>query len=89
MYIKIIFALLIYTLHICDFFFPEIKCGKLSDVHQGSVALDCATFGCEAKYRCSDGFVLRYGDSIRTCLEQGWSGAQPCCISGKLKSSIS
>lgn len=59
----------------------EIICGALRAPHNGRVDFQDRSNGSEATYGCDQGYVLRFGDSIRTCLENSqWSGSAPCCI---------
>lgn len=59
----------------------EIICGALNSPHNGRVTFQERTNGSEATYECDEGYVLRFGDSIRTCMENSqWSGNAPCCI---------
>ena len=59
----------------------EIECGILQAPHFGQVSFNGTTLWSEAVYSCDPGYVLRFGDEIRTCIRRGmWSGREPCCI---------
>ena len=58
-----------------------IECRPLSAPHAGSVRFNGTTLWSEAVYSCDPGYVLRFGDEIRTCIRRGvWSGKEPCCL---------
>ena len=76
---------------IVQFFYliiAEIECGVLPAPHNGQVSFNGTTLWSEAVYSCNPGYVLRFGDEIRTCIRRGvWSGREPCCIR-KLKYTV-
>lgn len=74
----------------CPLLHAVIECGPLSAPHAGSVRFNGTTLWSEAVYSCDPGYVLRFGDEIRTCIRQGfWSGKEPCCIRKILHNVIS
>ena len=59
--------------------FVAISCGNLSNPVNGEVRVDGSTFGSQANYNCSEGYLLN-GNSTRMCLADGqWSGSEPSC----------
>ena len=61
------------------FHFTAIPCGNLSSPANGQVILDASTFGSQANYSCSEGYILN-GNSTRVCQADGqWSGSEPIC----------
>ena len=56
-----------------------VQCGTLNNPTYGEVSADRNTFGSQANYSCSEGYVLN-GNSTRMCLSDGqWSGSEPRC----------
>ena len=56
-----------------------IPCGNLSSPVNGQVSVEGNTFGSQANYSCSEGYVLN-GNSIRICQTDGqWTGSEPTC----------
>jgi len=59
--------------------FVAIPCGNLSSPVNGLVTVDGSTFGSQANYSCSEGYLLN-GNSSRMCQADGqWSGSEPTC----------
>ena len=58
-----------------------IQCGELCAIHNGGVSFNSTVLGSEAVYFCNEGYMLAFGDSIRTCMDNKlWSGTEPCCV---------
>ena len=56
-----------------------VQCGNLSSPLNGQVNVEGNTFGSQANYSCSEGYVLN-GNSTRMCQSDGqWSGSEPTC----------
>ena len=56
-----------------------VPCGNLSSPANGRVRIDGSTFGSQANYSCSEGYVLN-DNSSRMCQADGqWSGSEPTC----------
>ena len=56
-----------------------VPCGTLNNPTNGEVSADGSTFGSQANYSCSEGYVLN-GNSTRMCQADGqWSGSEPLC----------
>ena len=66
----LLFAFLLYI---------AVPCGNLSSPVNGLVTVNGSTFGSQANYNCSEGYVLN-GNSSRLCQADGqWSGSEPTC----------
>ena len=66
---------------LCDlqYFSTAVSCGNLSSPVDGRVSVNGNTFGSQANYSCSEGYVLN-GNSTRMCQADGqWSGSEPRC----------
>ena len=64
---------------IAQYFSTAVSCGNLTSPVDGEVSVDGNTFGSQANYSCSEGYVLN-GNSARMCLSDGqWSGSEPLC----------
>ena len=64
---------------IAQYFSIAVSCGNLSNPVDGEVSADGNTFGSQANYSCSEGYVLN-GNSTRMCQSDGqWSGSEPLC----------
>ena len=62
-----------------DFSSAAVQCGNLSSPINGQVSTDGNTFGLQANYSCSEGYVLN-GNSTRMCQSDGqWSGSEATC----------
>ena len=62
-----------------QYFSIAVSCGNLSNPVNSEVSADGNTFGSQANYSCSEGYVLN-GNSIRMCQADGqWSGSEPRC----------
>ena len=62
-----------------QYFSIAVSCGNLSSPVDGEVSADGNTFGSQANYSCSEGYVLN-GNSTRMCQSDGqWSGSEPLC----------
>ena len=62
-----------------QYFSIAVSCGNLSNPVDGEVRADGNTFGSQANYSCSEGYVLN-GNSTRMCQSDGqWSGSEPRC----------
>ncbi|XP_064384964.1 uncharacterized protein LOC135333878 isoform X2 [Halichondria panicea] len=59
----------------------DVFCSTLFDPTNGHITflVDPSTLVLTATYACDPGYGLSIGDMIRTCLELGWSGAEPVC----------
>ena len=56
-----------------------VPCGTLNNPTNGQVNVEGNTFGSQANYSCSEGYVLN-GNSTRMCQSDGqWSGSEPTC----------
>ena len=56
-----------------------VQCGNLSSPVNGQVNVEGNTFGSQANYSCSEGYVLN-GNSTRMCQSDGrWSGSEATC----------
>ena len=61
------------------YFSIAVSCGNLSSPVDGEVSAEGNTFGSQANYSCSEGYVLN-GNSTRMCQADGqWSGSKPTC----------
>ena len=66
-------------MNVYDISSAVVQCGNLSSPVNGQVSVDSNTFGSQANYSCSEGYVLN-GNSIRMCQSDGqWSGSEPTC----------
>ncbi len=65
----------------CILFPIDVFCSTLFDPTNGHITflVDPSTLVLTATYACDPGYGLSIGDMIRTCLELGWSGAEPVC----------
>ncbi|XP_022533297.2 CUB and sushi domain-containing protein 3 [Astyanax mexicanus] len=54
------------------------RCGSAGEIDNGQYEQDGNSFGAKAYAKCNNGFVLR-GESVRECLDSGWSGTIPTC----------
>ena len=62
-----------------QYFSIAVSCGNLSNPVDGEVSTEGNTFGSQANYSCSEGYVLN-GNSTRMCQADGqWSGSKPTC----------
>ena len=62
-----------------QYFSIAVSCGNLSSPVDGEVSAEGNTFGSQANYSCSEGYVLN-GNSTRMCQADGqWSGSEPRC----------
>jgi len=58
---------------------PVVDCGSLNNITSAQVTTDNTTFGSQANYSCSEGYLLN-GTSTRVCQADGqWSGNEPTC----------
>ena len=56
-----------------------VPCGTLNNPTNGQVSAEGNTFGSQASYSCSEGYVLN-GNNIRMCQsDRQWSGSEPTC----------
>ena len=56
-----------------------VQCDTLNNPTNGEVSAEGNTFGSQANYSCSEGYVLN-GISTRMCQADGqWSGSEPLC----------
>jgi len=56
-----------------------VDCGILNQPNGGQVTRDGSSFGSQANYSCSEGYVLN-GNTTRVCQGDGqWSGSEPTC----------
>ena len=64
------------------FHFTAILCANnLSSPDNGTVKVDASTFGSQANYSCSEGYILNGTTTLtRVCQADGqWSGSEPTC----------
>ncbi|XP_072512650.1 C4b-binding protein alpha chain isoform X2 [Salminus brasiliensis] len=54
-------------------------CGSAGEITNGRFDHDGNAFGDKAYAKCDKGFVLQ-GESVRECLDSGWSGTIPSCV---------
>ena len=65
---------------------PVVDCGSLNNITSAQVTTDNTTFGSQANYSCSEGYLLN-GTSTRVCQADGqWSGNEPTCEGSSLTS---